>query len=113
MVTQLDVRVPQEQSHKADRSTPAGREQYLQLILAHWMPISATLLPAVVKHVHSPAAAQQYRVGRLFEGTQLLDKSAQQSLLRCDARGPLILTPILGLPMPRYEARGEKKSEAS
>jgi len=58
-------------------------------IMMSWLPAAESLLQMIVNHLPSPAIAQRYRVGSLYNGP--MDDECAQAIARCDQNGPLML----------------------
>jgi elongation factor 2 len=61
----------------------------LKCVMKKFLPAAEALLEMIALRLPSPATAQGYRVGNLYEGP--LDDEAATAIRTCDANGPLML----------------------
>lgn len=73
---------------KGDDKELTGKS-LLKCCMRLWLPAGDTLLQMVVTHLPSPAKAQAYRVGNLYEGPS--DDEAAAGIRSCDPNGPLMM----------------------
>merc|ERR1712054_125460 len=61
----------------------------MKRVMQTWLPAHEALLEMMIFHLPSPAKAQKYRAGILYEGPS--DDPYCDSIRRCDPEGPLML----------------------
>merc|ERR1712054_748013 len=61
----------------------------MKRVMQTWLPAHEALLEMMIFHLPSPAKAQKYRAGILYEGPS--DDPYCDSIARCDPEGPLML----------------------
>lgn len=82
MLTKLNIVIPTEFADLTGKPL-------LKKVMQTWLPAADALLYMIVKHLPSPAKAQQYRVDNLYSGP--LDDEAAVAVRNCDPNGPLML----------------------
>ncbi len=60
-----------------------------KLVFQRWINAAEALLEMIVMKLPSPAVAQRYRAGYLYEGP--IDDASGQSIKNCDCKGPLMV----------------------
>lgn len=86
----------------------------LTTIFAQWIPLSASVLHAVVDKLPNPIVAQAKRMPAILDscvGQESLDKSVVEGMLKCDSKAPLVayISKVVSIP----EADLPKNQKAS
>jgi elongation factor 2 len=82
MLKQLNIVLKGEEKDLVDKPL-------LKCVMKKFLPAAEALLEMLVLQLPSPATAQKYRVGNLYEGP--MDDEAATAIRNCDAEGPLML----------------------
>jgi elongation factor 2 len=61
----------------------------MKRVMHAWLPAGEVLLDMLVLHLPSPASAQRYHVGNLYDGP--LDDPRANAIQNCDADGPMMI----------------------
>jgi len=65
------------------------QKNLMKRVLQKWLPADQALKEMIIHHLPSPAKAQSYRVGNLYDGP--LDDDFAESIKKCDSNGPLMV----------------------
>jgi elongation factor 2 len=63
------------------------QKQLMKRVLQKWLPADQALREMIILQLPSPATAQTYRIGNLYEGPQ--DDAIANAVRNCDPNGPL------------------------
>ncbi|BFZ64319.1 Cytoplasmic GTPase/eEF2-like protein (ribosomal bioproteinsis) [Saitoella coloradoensis] len=85
----------------------------LTSIMSQWLPLSTSVLLAVIQELPSPLAAQSARIQSMLEeapGAEAIDQEVKQSMLACNANGPVMayVSKMVAVPedeLPRNKRR--------
>jgi elongation factor 2 len=91
MLKQLNVVLKGEEKDLVDKPL-------LKCVMKKFLPAAEALLEMLVLQLPSPAVAQKYRVGNLYDGP--LDDECANAIRNCDAAGPLMLYVSKMVPSP-------------
>ncbi len=72
-----------------EKKAPPNNRELMRRVFQKWIPVTDTVLDAVVAHLPSPKTAQAYRCKCLYDGPQ--DDVCAKSIRECNPKGPLMI----------------------